>query len=144
MSVGFCLLTNSSPRHSPITSRYSNTESLVVLLAYHGISHFLALVHTVLPSGMLFCFVSLEAFLLFRWHIFWIDFLVITNGNFVLFTLIPSNVPRFTFTQPQSNLFILISPREEFRSKAQVPSTGVLVGRGGEGIGVWQELLHSL
>lgn len=37
------------PCHSPITSRYTNAESLVVLLAYNGISHFLALVHTV-PS----------------------------------------------------------------------------------------------
>lgn len=35
--------------HSPITSRYTNAESLVVLLAYNGISHFLALVRTI-PS----------------------------------------------------------------------------------------------
>lgn len=43
--------------HSPIISRYSNTELLVVLLAYHGISHFLALVHTVpsLWNALLLC-----------------------------------------------------------------------------------------
>lgn len=56
---------------------------------------------------------------------------MITNGNFVLNTFRPSNSPRFTFIQPQSNLFILISPGQEVRSKAQVPSPGVGGGEGG-------------
>lgn len=83
-----------------------------------------------LPSGMLFGCVSLEAFLLFRCHIFWIDSLAITNGNFVRSTSTPSNGPRFTSTQPQRCLFLLISPREDVRSKPGVPSAGVWGDRG--------------
>lgn len=75
-----------------------------------------------LPSGMLFGCVSLEAFLLFRCHI--------TNGNFVRSTSTPSNGPRFTSTQPQRCLFLLISPREDVRSKPGVPSAGVWGDRG--------------
>lgn len=99
-------------------------------MAFHTSLHLYTLF---LPCGMLFCFVPLKAFLLFRCHIFWIGFLVITNGNFVLNTFRPSNSPRFTFIQPQSNLFILISPGQEVRSKAQVPSPGVGEGGGGGG-----------
>lgn len=83
-----------------------------------------------LPSGRLFGFVSLEAFLLFRCHIFWIDILAITNGNFVRSASTPSNGPRFTSTQPQRHLVNLTSPREDVRSKPGVPSAGVRGDRG--------------
>jgi hypothetical protein len=126
-------------RHSSITSRYSDPELLVVLLAYHDISHFPALAHTV-PSfwnalqlcalGGLSSVQTLHLLDRFpcghKWECYSVH------------TIIPSKSPRFMFTKPWSNLCMLISPREEAeaRHKSRWPRLVVL--------GVWWERFHSL
>lgn len=76
----------------PFHFTYSNTDLLAVLLTHHSISHFLNLCMLFCPSGTflssLVCLEAFSSFLLLRCHIFYIDFLEISSGNFILCLLL--------------------------------------------------------